>query len=362
MAKARLMNQPQDYESLGVNPDHIELWEDGRRSSSDKGTWEWWYFDAMMDDGTNVVIQFHTKSSGHTNSDKDSPKFNITVTLPDGTKHAQGVDFKPRECSWSREQCDVRYGDSCFTGDYKDYTIRAQVTKGLGADLKLHSQSKPYRPGTAYIEFGAPGRHYTWFCAVPRGEVTGTLTVDGQTRQVHGYGYHDHQWGNVTFVKEWNHWVWSRQSFEDCSMLVFDMVSNENTEFTRFPLVFIQDQNGDLIYESVDNVQCEVMDTYYDDVSEKTYPGTIHYVFENADKIADYTLEKGEIIENNGKNNLPRAAKMLCKAMGIDASYTRYSGTGTLVLTDKNSGEKMERTGSLIYEFMYPGQSFEGHM
>ncbi|MDO4284345.1 MAG: lipocalin-like domain-containing protein [Eubacteriales bacterium] len=360
MAKARLMNRPEDYKMLGVNPDKIELWEDGRRSQSDKGTWEWWYFDAMLDDGTSVVIQFFTKSSGHTNSDKDHPKFKIRITRPDGTEYKQGRDFSVGESSWSKLQCDVRYGNNFFTGDLQEYSIYVEPLKGIGADLKLHSLSRPYRPGSAYLEFGEAGRYYTWFCTVPKGEVSGTLTIQGQEIPVHGYGYHDHQWGNVTFVKEWNHWVWARQSFEDYSMLVFDMVSNQNTEYTRFPIVFIQDSEGNLVFESTDNVQCEILEEYQDDVSEKTYPGAIHYVFENNGKKADYTLRMQKIIENNGKNNLPLPQKLLMKTLGIDGSYTRYEAVGSLVLTD--GAQKIEREGTLIYEFMYPGKSYQGHM
>ena len=67
---------------------------------------------------------------------------------------------------------------------------------------------------------------------------------------------------------------WARQNFADCSMAVFDMVSNEKTEYTRV--------------------------------------------------------------------------------------YTRYTAAGSLVLSDETG--TMERLGELIYEFMYPGSSFKGHM
>lgn len=360
MAKARLMNSPEDYKRFGVSPDHIEVWEDGRRTGPEKGAWEWWYFDSVLDNGINVVIQFFTKSGGHTNSDKDHPKFKIRVTLPNGKEYKQGPTFSTDECSWSRLQCDVRYGKHYFTGDLKDYAIHVDPINGLGADLKLHSLSKSYRPGTSYIEFGSPDKYYTWFCVVPKGELTGTLTIEGKTFQVHGYGYHDHQWGNVSIVKVWNNWVWARQSFDDYSMLVFDMVSSESTEFTRFPIAFIQDKDGNVVFENTENVQCQVLEEYYDDVSEKIYPKKIHYVFENGGKKADYTLQVGKIIENDGKNNLPLAIKLATRAMKMESSYTRYSGTGSLILTEGD--QKVERSGSLIYEFMYPGKSYQGHM
>lgn len=362
MAKARLMNTPDDYARLGVNPERIEVWEDGRRSTPEKGTWEWWYFDAILDDSTHIVIQFFTKSGTHMNSGSDHPKFKIRVTLPDGTEYSQGRDFSAKKCSWSREMCDVRYGNNHFTGNLRDYSVYLEPLKGIGADLNLHSQSSPYRPGSAYFEFGTPGKYYTWFCAVPRGELTGTLTLDGTERSIHGYAYHDHQWGNVTFLKEWNHWIWARQSFDDCSMLVFDMVSTESSEYTRFPIVFVQDTDGNLLYESLDNVHCDILSEYYDEVSEKTCPKEIHYIFENDGIRAEYKLEMQSIIENNGKNNLPSAQRLIAKALKLNASYTRYDGIGTLTLTDSNRHVSTVRSGELIYEFMYPGSNYHNHM
>ena len=32
MQGARIMDRPEDYEALGVSPDGIEVWEDGRRN------------------------------------------------------------------------------------------------------------------------------------------------------------------------------------------------------------------------------------------------------------------------------------------------------------------------------------------
>ena len=360
MAKARLMNTPEDYKKLGVDPDRIEMWEDGIRITPDRMNWEWWYFDAMLDGGIQVVIQFFSKSGGSMYFKNYHPKFMIHVTLPDGTEYKQEPSFSRKEASWSTQKCDVRYGKHYFTGDLSDYEIHVEPINRLGADLKLHSLSKPFRPGSSYIEFGAEGRNYTWLCVVPTGEVTGTLTINGKEQTVHGYGYHDHQWGNVNFLKEWNHWVWARQNFEDCSMTVFDMVSNEKTEYTRFPFVFIQDREGNLLFENTQNVQCAVTDEYEDAASGKIYPKAIHYVFESSGKRAEYTLQMMDIIECNGKNNFSASRRFLTKAAGIDPAYTRYTATGALALSDETG--TMVRSGKLIYEFMYPGKSYQGHM
>ncbi len=44
MRPARLMDRPADYEKLGVNPDRVEPWEDGRRHDGRSGNFEWVVF------------------------------------------------------------------------------------------------------------------------------------------------------------------------------------------------------------------------------------------------------------------------------------------------------------------------------
>lgn len=190
--------------------------------------------------------------------------------------------FKISDTHYSQQQCDVTMGDNYFKGDLHEYHTRAVSRKGFGVDLKLTSQSKPYRPGSAYFEMGSPENFYTWLCVVPKGEVSGTMTINGKTYAVHGSGYHDHQWGSTNFLKEWNHWLWARQRFDDYSMLVFDLVASEKNGYFRFPITFIQDRDGNVVFENTRDVQCQVLKTYHDDVhSDKDYPEEIRYVFEN---------------------------------------------------------------------------------
>lgn len=361
MALARLLDQPDDYKRLGVNPDKVEVWEDQRRDDDRSNHWEWWYFDAILDDGVTVVIQFITKSGTHIKSSTDQPTITFKVTLPDGTEHEQGPVFKAKEASYGTGCCDVEYGPHTFRGDLKNYHIHMDPIRGMSADLTLTSLTTPYRPGSAFFEFSDPEKYYTWLCVVPKGEVTGTLTVNGKESQVHGFGYHDHQWGSFNFHKEWNHWVWARQSFEDYSMLVFDMVSNENTNYTRFPIVFIQDQNGNIVFENTRNVKCEVLDEYHDDeASGKDYPKALHYIFENNGKQVDYTLRMEKILANNGYKNVSTPMKIALGMMRIRPSYARYLASGDLIFNDGN--QEIRRSGELIYEFMFPGDNYREHI
>jgi hypothetical protein len=358
----RLMDQPEDYKALGINPDHIEMWEDSRRNrNTGAGNWEWWYFDSILDNGYKAVVQFFTKAGmKKIKKDGDSPSLTVKITAPDGKLYSEELTAKPDECIYGKEKCDVHIGRNTFIGDFKEYDIHTEEKNGLGVDLHLKSLASPYRPGTAYFSFGSD-EYYTWLCSVPKGEVSGTITVEGKKISVHGSGYHDHQWGNQFYLPEWNHWVWARQSFEDYSVLLFDFVTSEQYGYKRFPIIFIQNAEGKIVFESRDNVKCHVLGEYLDKkASGKYYPTGMAYEFSTGGQTVKYTIKEHDIMEAQGLKVLPLPVQLLAKKMKMNVAYSRFAATGELLMD--NGSEKISRSGELINEFMYPGETFKGHM
>src|SRR6202795_5298933 len=60
-ASARFADKPEDFAKLGIEPGHIEAFEDGMRTRGGPGGYEWWYFDSHLHDGSSLVIVFYTK-------------------------------------------------------------------------------------------------------------------------------------------------------------------------------------------------------------------------------------------------------------------------------------------------------------
>src|SRR3982074_3311871 len=58
---ARFADEPEDFAKLGIEPGHIDAFEDGMRTRGGPGGYEWWYFDSPLDDGSSLVIVFYTK-------------------------------------------------------------------------------------------------------------------------------------------------------------------------------------------------------------------------------------------------------------------------------------------------------------
>ena len=362
MARARLMNTPADYERLHINQGPVELREDGQRDNFRAGTFEWWYFDAILDDGSNVAACYCTKVQPFTNKEGLHPSVSFNVTTPDGRKLSRKVTkFDKNAVSLSKERCDVRFGNNIFAGDLHDYHIKAAPVKGLGFDVKLHSTQTPWRGDTGYIGFGDHDeKYFTWLCVVPSGTVEGTVTIDGVEHKVTGRGYHDHQWGTTIQFEFLNHWLWSRHKMENHNILVFDFVMNEKYDHTRIPLVFVEDNDGKIIFESTDNVQCKIEREYFQKVSGENFPAKTHYTFTDGDKTLDYVIDvKDELDGRYIYKSVPFFLRGLFK--GSKPKYGRYLADGTLTLYE-NGVKQFTESSELIYEFAYVGENYRKYM
>ncbi|MDC7219460.1 MAG: lipocalin-like domain-containing protein [Spirochaetales bacterium] len=360
----RLMNTPADYEKLGVNPDLIEPWEDGRRDDGRPGAYEWWYFDMILDDGTAVVIIFKDKYAGNPDGPM-SPYVQFEVTLPTGEHFHEDFAVGVDEAFFNTESCEIRLGElASLTGDLKTYEIAINPVNGLGIELVLESMSSPWRPGSGYIGFGEEEEDYfTWLCSVPRGRVHGQLTVKGETRDISGFGYHDHQWGTVPPLMIWNHWFWIRQAFEDYSILIFDFVANADCGFARYPLVFVQDAEGNIVFEGkgdIEETDFTVDKEYVQEATGKLVPGAFTYTFRDGKSTVVYSMEsQRELSAQDNYSMAPPEVRALFDQAGIKPSYTRWVGHGTLELDLDGLTSRQE--GDAIYEMIFPGSKYRDY-
>src|SRR5208282_6729256 len=81
----RLAGRPADYRKLGLQPVEVAQFEDGQRIGTEKGRYEWWYFDAHLDDGATVVVVFYTKPNVGPNGPL-APRITINLALADGDR------------------------------------------------------------------------------------------------------------------------------------------------------------------------------------------------------------------------------------------------------------------------------------
>src|SRR2546421_10856104 len=90
----RLAKRSSDYNRLGIAPVEIAEFEDGQRVGTESGRYEWWYFDAHLDNGATLVVVFYTKPNVSPNGPL-APRITINLTLPDG----RSFSTPSRSCS-----------------------------------------------------------------------------------------------------------------------------------------------------------------------------------------------------------------------------------------------------------------------
>lgn len=228
-------------EGLAETP---EPWEDGLRTSVAAPAFEWWYFDAHLDDGSTAVIVFVTKPILDWKGPA-KPNVALTITRPDGSKIARFPVFPAEAFSAAKETCDVRIGSNSARGDLHRYEVHAEIDD-LAADLTFTGSVPAWRPGAGKAYFGDLDHFFAWLPAIPYGKVEGTLVYDGRRHSVSGAGYHDHNWGNIGLGKILDHWYWGRAHVGEYTLIFVEQVASKRFGHTRLP-VFMMARGGEII-------------------------------------------------------------------------------------------------------------------
>ena len=192
----------------------LEPWQDARRTPPEfppdaPDTFEWWYFDAQLTSGQALVVAFLIEP------DAAAAGFvyrtSAVLTRP-GKPPVQAVHRTVDDALISAADPNVRVGRAWFRGDGDTYRLVLDERNhaGLGMDLIIR-RVVPGRVSPTGTDIVLGDEHgFGWVNAVPRGELAGTVTVDGQTTEVQGVAYHDHNWGGVSMASLVHHWLWGR--------------------------------------------------------------------------------------------------------------------------------------------------------
>ena len=104
----------EDFARLGMRPgNQPESWEDGIRTDPTAKNYEWWYFDAHLDDGSTLVVAFFPKPMAPMRTGL-APMINIEFDRPDGTSYKRDITFDANAFSAAKDKCDVRIGQNYF--------------------------------------------------------------------------------------------------------------------------------------------------------------------------------------------------------------------------------------------------------
>ena len=120
-------------EGLGES---VALWEDGQRCDTGPGFFEWWYFDARLEDGSTAVVVFSTKPFTE-RTGPAKPGVRLVINTPDGRELGGYPMFGSAQFSAVRSQCDVKISHNWVRGDLHRYGEGFAVRRDRAYDLTL---------------------------------------------------------------------------------------------------------------------------------------------------------------------------------------------------------------------------------
>ena len=352
---ASAADTPADYARFRLDPAAVALWEDGARTDNRPGTYEWWYFDAHLDDGSKLVVVFMNKDLVNPGQPL-SPLLRVNLDLPDGRSFEKVLDLPDESWSAATGRADVRIGDNRFEGDLHTYRIRATAEE-VSVDVTLTGDIRPWRPATGHLLFGAARElEFAWLPSVPQGSVTGSYTVDGVATQVTGVGYHDHNGGNVGLTKIIHDWYWARGQAGPYSVIASYITAVEKFDHQTIP-VFMLARDGEIVADDASLVRFETEGVYTDDVTGKPVASVVRYTYERGDEtvVVRFNRER-DLTRARMVDALPRTKRLLAKLARFDGAYLRFAGPMTVTVF--RSGERVEEfSDDAIWELMYFGHA-----
>jgi hypothetical protein len=355
--RSRLAGEAADYGRLGIKKGVVEPWEDGTRTNAgERGTYEWWYFDSRLEDGSSLVIVFYTKPMMSPGSGPD-PNVTIRLIDPAGKEYAQ--TYRPAnraDFSASKDGCDVRMGVCTFKGNLKDYQIYYD-DGAVQAKVTLTSTVPAWRPETGHIFFGDQDEDYfAWLPAVPEGKVSAEITREGKTTRLSGTGYHDHNWGNANMRPLLNHWYWGRAKIGPYTAITSWIWGEKKYGYNEFP-IFMLAKEGKIIAEGGEKTAFQAGEEFLEKATGKPVHNLL--VYDYTDGAARYRVtyrREASILNFPMIDDVKGFVRFLAKLSGFDGAYHRFTGRAEVErFSGERAAEKYEAPA--IWELMYFGHT-----
>lgn len=338
------------YASQGVEPRVIQCWEDGQRCSGMAPAFEWWYFDAVLSDGSVVVIVFYVQDQIYRNRSR----LTFELVRPNGAR----VERESRPAlslfNANSQTCDVRIGASTFQGNLHDYHIHVEIDD-LVADFHLHSSMQAWRPGAGVAVFRdrkSREHHFGWLPSVPRGRVEGALSIAGVEEVVTGTGYHDHNWGNNAPQRLLDHWFWGRANLGEYTILAAQMIASKKYEFQALP-VFMLARGDVIVAQDASKVTFSSQMPTIVGTTEKLVPSSIKFDYVSDAGRYCVTFERtGELTIRSFRDKLPRPIQRLAKIVGMNGAYMRFRCRVTLEYFGEDGAANQCSGTDAVWEMM----------
>lgn len=347
------------YQKNNLLPHQIKPWEDGMRSTGKSGTYEWWYFDGNLSDGSTLVIVFYTKSQLNLSGGL-APRVTFELTRPDGKVIKQTALADPKDFYASPDSCYVKVGNNVFSGNLKQYRIQLQM-ENIKADIKLTGTVPAWRPASGFLNFNKDkqSNYFAWLPSVPHGEIQGEIAVNGQSQSISGIGYHDHNWGDAPMTSLIHHWYWGRANVGNYAVIASYIVAEKKYGYAIQPILMLA-KDGKIIADDFNKVKFSVKDIYTDSNTLKPVANKLIYDYDNGTEHYRVTFNrKKDLVSQKFMNKIKGVKKLAAKIVGFDGAYMRFTGEVTIEKLENGVVKESVTEKSGVWEMMYFGHAIK---
>jgi Diels-Alderase family protein len=356
----RLAGKPADYQKLAIDPVEVATFEDGQRIGTEKGRYEWWYFDAHLDNGATVVVVFYTKPNVSPNGPL-APRITINLTLPDGQRFDKIYDTTADQFTASKAGCDVQIGCNRFVGDLHRYRITATIEE-ISVEVELTGEVRPWRPKSGHIYFGAEGQEklFAWLPSVPQGLASVRYKVGDKEHCGSGSGYHDHNWGDVPMQTLMHNWYWARAKAGPYTVIASHITATEAYGYET-QIVYMLAKDDEIIADDDTRVGFEIERVATDGKTGKPVADITRYTYRDRDTRYVVTFERQKtILQAVFTERMPLIKRLIAKIFGFDGAYHRFTGKVTIEKFEKDVRVEIFDDHA-IWELMYFGKTRSSH-
>ncbi len=350
----RLAERPTDYARLGIDPVSVEQFEDGQRIGTQKGSYEWWYFDAHLDNGATVVVVFYTKPNVSPNGPL-APRITINLTLPDGRTFEKFLDTRPELFSASTSGCDVRIGANRFAGDLHRYHVTAAIEE-ISVDIELTGEVRAWRPKSGHLYFGDKGQEklFAWLPSVPHGLASVRYKIGDEEYRASGSGYHDHNWGDVPMQTLMHNWYWARASVGPYTVIASYITATAVYDYET-QIVFMLAKDGQIIADDETKVTFDTERVEIDSKTGKPVADLTRYTYRTDDTRYVISFERQKtILQAIFTDRAPLFKRIIARLIGFDGAYHRFTGKVTIEKFEGDARTEIFEDHA-IWELMYFG-------
>jgi len=191
-------------DTFEFSPQDINLKDDAYHGSKGLQFTEWWYFDAALNDGYSIQFSARILSG---------LKLSFLFVRFDIYKGGHLVVHKRKihllkDVEISKEKPFIKIAERTVMKGYSD-----EKTGNLIYDISIKMDEVAAEFQFIGTTKGWKGKHEAddwWAVALPRAQVTGTITLQQETITVQGSGYHDHNSNVKIFALKNIGWYWGK--------------------------------------------------------------------------------------------------------------------------------------------------------